>query len=71
MVGTITLELEDDTGKMHSLNLEKIHYFPGEPKLLVRPHKWDRYIGEANFYREGTYSRVIDKRSILVWDNSK
>ena len=46
-VGTIILDLEDDTGKTRNINFENVYYFPGAPKLLISPHKWARGIWEA------------------------
>ena len=46
-VGTIILDLEDNTGKTRNINFENVYYFPGAPKLLVSPHKWARGIWEA------------------------
>ena len=46
-IGTVVLDLEDDTGKFYNLNFENFYYFPGAPKLLIVPHRWDQDRGEA------------------------
>ena len=70
-IGTILLELEDETGQIHNLTFKQIYYFPITPKLLVGPHKWSQDRGEYEFRREETYLEVMVKHSILVWDNRK
>ena len=41
------------------------------PKLLVGPQKWARDRGEDEIGREGTYLKVMIKRSVLVRNNRK
>ena len=65
------MDLEDNIGKLQKLNLEQFYYFPVAPNLLVSHQKWARKRGEYEFRREGTYLKVMGKRSILVWNNGK
>ena len=41
------------------------------PLLLVIPQKWAQDRGEDKVGREGTYLKVVVKRSVLVWNNRK
>ena len=41
-IGTVVLDLEDGTGKLHTFIFEQVYYFPIAPKLLVSPQKWAR-----------------------------
>ena len=41
------------------------------PKLIVIPLKCDQGRGEAGIGHERTNSKVMDKKSILVWNNRK
>ena len=41
-IGTVVLDLEDGTGKLHTFIFEQVYYFPRAPKLLVSPQKWAR-----------------------------
>ena len=70
-IGTFTLELEYDTGKIHNIIKKNVYYFPGAPKLLISPQKlsWDR--GEYEAGREETYLNLMGKLSVLVWNNRK
>ena len=52
-IGTISLEPEYDTGKLHNI-IKKIYYLPGVPKLLISPQKWSQDRGEDEVRREGT-----------------
>ena len=45
-ISTLFLDLEYDTGKLHSLTFEQYYYFPVAPKLLIGPQKWARDRGE-------------------------
>ena len=38
-MGTVVLYLEDDTVKIQNLIFKHVYYFPGAPKLLIRPPK--------------------------------
>ena len=58
-------------GKIHNLTLKKVYCFPRAPNLLIRPHKWDQDRVEEKVGREGTYLKVMGKRSILVLNNGK
>ena len=68
-IGTIFLELEDNTGKIHKLKFENIYYFPVSPNLLISPQKWASDRGGEKVSRYGTYHKEMDKRSVLVWNN--
>ena len=71
ILGTISMDMEDDAGYIHHLNFHNVYYFPSAPKLLVSPQTWARDRGEDEIAHEGTYLKVTRKRSILVWDNRK
>ena len=68
---TAALYLEDNSGKLHNLTFKVLYYLPVVHKLLVIPQKWTRDRGEDKVVREGKYLKVMVKRSILVWNNSK
>ena len=36
-IGTVTLELEYNTVKLHNILFENIYYFPGAPNILISP----------------------------------
>ena len=44
-VGTVVLNLEYETGKLHTLTFEQVYSFLVAPKLFVGPNKWARYRG--------------------------
>ena len=67
-IGTIILDLKDDTYKIRPINLEHF-YFPRASKLLIRTNKWTCDRGEAKFGKKGTHLQVMGKYSILVWKN--
>ena len=39
-IGTVTLELEYNTVKLHNIIFENIYYFPGATNILISPQKW-------------------------------
>ena len=49
--------------------IENVYYFPGAPNLITNPHQWDHGREEIDVGQEGTYLKVMGKRSILVWNN--
>ena len=57
--------------QIHNLTFKQVYYFPGAPTLLNVPNKWSQDRGEDNVRREGTYLKVMRKRSILVCNNRK
>ena len=70
-IGTVILDLENTTVKLHNLTFEQVYYLPGSPKILFILQKcsWDS--GECEVIREGTYLKVMGKRAFLVCDNDK
>ena len=39
VIGTIILDLEDNTRKINNLNFRIVYYFPGTPNLLIIHNK--------------------------------
>ena len=70
-ISNFTLEMEDGKGKIHNIRFEQVYYFPGVPKLLVRPQKWSRDRLENELGRKGTYLKVIVKHSACTLNSSK
>ena len=50
-IETIILGLEDNTDKIHNLNLENVYYFPDAPNLLISPQKQSQGRGQYKFDR--------------------
>ena len=70
-IGTIVLYMEDNMGIIHNISFNNVYYFPRAPKLLFIPHKCAQYIGGSKVGREGTYLKLMYKRSIRVCKNRK
>ena len=58
-------------GQIHNITFKQVYYFPGAPKVLIRPQKWAQDRGEEKLGREGTNLKLIIKRSILMRNNGK
>ena len=48
---TIVPYLKYNSGKIHYTNFINVYYFPGAPKLLIRPQKCTQDRGEAKVGR--------------------
>ena len=70
-IGTTSLELEDDKGKIQNIILYIFYYFSGVLKILIIHQKWSRDRRDAELGREGTYLKVMGKRSVLMRNNCK
>ena len=66
-LGTIYLDLEDDTGELHHLTFHNLYYFPISNKLLIIPQNWFWDRREYEIGHEGTYLKVMGKHFVLVW----
>ena len=63
---TFALILEDYIGKLQHIIFKNVYYFPGAPNIFISPQEWAQDRGEYEFGREGTYLKVMGKRSVLV-----
>ena len=47
VLGTIFLNLEDDSGELHHLTFNNFFYSPSKSKLLISPQTWARDRGDT------------------------
>ena len=53
-MGTIVLDLEENTGKLHKFKFKIFYYFHGSSNILISPHKWAYDRGKSEVGQEGT-----------------
>ena len=65
--GTVQWKIEDDTGKVHSININGTYYMAGMPNRILLPQHFAQAANDHHPQPEGTGSITNSKNITLFW----
>ena len=65
--GTVQWKIEDDSGKVHSINISGTYYMAGMPNQIFSPQHFAQVANDHNPKPEGTRSITNSKNITLFW----